>query len=99
MKQVLLKGDPARSGRLYADEVRLVRSSGAAQSWEWPVDLAVSAVLTFAVLAELVLRRSADPIDFVAAPVLTSTVAWRRRAPQLAVVVGLCAALVLRDHD
>jgi signal transduction histidine kinase len=79
--------------------VRLVRSSGAAQSWEWPVDLAVSAVLTFAVLAELVLRRSADPIDFVAAPVLTSTVAWRRRAPQLAVVVGLCAALVLRDHD
>jgi signal transduction histidine kinase len=69
------------------------------QAWGWPVDVVVSATLTAAVLIELIVRRAPAQIDFAVAPVLTSTVAWRRRAPAAAALVGVVSGFVLRDPD
>jgi signal transduction histidine kinase len=59
--------------------------------------VAVSALLAAAMLVELVTRRDSAPIDFLAGPLLTTTVAWRRWSPQGAAAVGLVAALMLQD--
>ena len=76
-----------------------MRSSRSARSWVWPIDIALSATLTVAFLTELVARGDPALIDFVAGPLLASTVAWRRWSPHGAAAVGLVAGVVLHDSE
>jgi signal transduction histidine kinase len=61
--------------------------------------VAVSVALTAAILFGLVTLRDPAPLDFVAGPLLASTVAWRRWSPRGAAAVGLISGMVLRDPD
>jgi signal transduction histidine kinase len=64
-----------------------------------PADVALSVAITLAFLVEQVTRGDPRLTDFVAAPILASTVAWRRWSPAGAAAVGLVSAFVLHDPD
>ncbi len=63
----------------------------------WVVDTAAAAVLTAALMVDLLAGRDPAPIGLLAGPVLTTTVAWRRWAPASAVMVAGAAVVLLRD--
>jgi signal transduction histidine kinase len=61
------------------------------------VDAASAAVLTAALMVGLLAGRDPAPMSLLAGPALTTTVAWRRWAPALAVIVAGAAVMLLRD--
>jgi signal transduction histidine kinase len=62
----------------------------------WVVDAVVSVGLSVALLTDLV-ARAGPRWELLVGLALTSTVAWRRRAPAAAVAVGLVSATLIED--